>query len=91
MVNTPPRLLITAVGNGATWNGDAAGTPWSVYITREGSRVVGGGGKYPTDNPASQLLMDNLAMDDAIVLAERLKSIVADLGISCEVELLGDA
>ena len=35
--------------------------------------------------------MDNLAMDDAIVLAERLKSIVADLGISCEVELLGDA
>lgn len=91
MTDTLPRPLITAVGFGATWKGDAERTPWSVYITRDGSPVVGGGGKYPADNPAAQLLIDNLAMDDAIALAERLKAFVAGFGISCEVELLGDA
>ncbi len=91
MSHSGSRLLITAIGFGATWQSNAERTPWSVYVTKNGRAVLGGGGKYPDDDPNAQLLIANLPMDDAIALSEGLESVLTDLGVSCNVEVLADA
>jgi hypothetical protein len=85
-----PRLLISAVGFGASSTAAAEDTPWSVYLTAGGTAVLDGG-PYPDANPASQLLVAELRMFDAIAVAERLESVLTALGLRCHVETLGDA
>ncbi len=90
MKNSQDLILITALGYGAGWTGDATSTPWSVYLTPNGRPVLQGG-SYPNDCEGSKLMVSDLKMEQAIQLADRLGTLFTDLGFACVTETIGDA
>ena len=90
MENLQGPILITAIGFGASWDGDAASTPWSIYLTPNGTPVLDGG-KYPNEDDAAQLILSDLRMEQAFLLSERLASILMGLGHVCVTEAIGYA
>ena len=90
MASSQYRILITALGFGASWNGDAESVPWSVYLTPNGRPVLDGGG-YPDEGKDSQIMLSDLRMEHAILLSDRLVAILTGLGHVCVTEAIGDA
>jgi hypothetical protein len=90
MPTSQDRILITALGFGASWNGDAVSTPWSVYITPNGLPILDGG-EYPSECNSSQLVLSDLRMEHALILSDRLAAILTELGHVCVTEAIGDA
>ena len=82
-------LLISVVGYGESWQGAASETPWSVFVTRSGTPVLNGG-LYPDGNSDARLVIGNLTMDAALLVAKRLSEIFAEMGVSCIIEELAD-
>jgi hypothetical protein len=87
--SSPLPTLITAYGFGASWNSDAASTPWSLYVTASG-RAVSDGGAYPDEDSEAHLLLSGLRMEDALLLCDRLAKVLAGIGIPCETQAIGD-
>jgi hypothetical protein len=89
-INSKGRVLVTSLGFGASWNGSAETTPWSVYATVNGVRVQDGG-EYPDKNPESVLIGCKMEMETACKQAESIAGLLNTLGIDAVIEEIGDA